>query len=67
MSASQKRFSFTILAAFGVLLIAMAVFEIQNEDPLAEIFDLKGVPVSVELVDHLAAGRISLSGPDDWK
>jgi tetratricopeptide (TPR) repeat protein len=53
-----------ILAAFGVLLIAVAVYERRGEDPLAAIFDLQGVPVSPELVDYLAAGRISLSDPE---
>jgi len=57
----------TIPAALALLLAVLAGCDKPQDDPLAEVFDLRGVPTSPELAVHLAAGLEALdaSEPDD--
>ncbi len=54
----------SILAVLAFLTLLAAGCAKQPADPLTDVFDLRGVPVSPEMAGHLAAGLDALAAPE---
>ena len=53
-----------VLTICGFLFMVLTGCEKKRENPLASIFDLEGVPVSVDLREHLAGGLSAFQQPE---